>query len=612
MASKDVNIQIRAIDKTKKGFASATKGLKMIAGAALNMKTALVAAAGVAGMGLLISRSLSATDALSKTATRIGTTTESLSRLQYAAKISGVETQTLNMAMQRFGRRASEAAVGTGEAKGALKELRLNASDLIKLPLDEQMIKLAQAFEENIDPIDRTRIAMKLFDSEGVALLQMTELGAAGMRELFKEAETLGTVMSTDAAKGVADANDAMTRLFTIFKGVTAQMTAALAPALKGIVTHLTDLLKNAAAAEGGFSNLARVIAGNMIGAFVAVAEGAETMINQIIKGVNFVRKQVIDFQTFTGTGEFGALAALKEELAATETRIKAFYAMKRRVEAQAASVGGIFDPEQLRVAEDGLLVMGVRLNELQSQIKGLEDSGISLEDFGLVDLDEKFGGILTKLTTLRENLAIPIVVATPELTDPAPIITPWEQAINALNKGFSNVDVETLQQKMNSFADTTVKNMSAGLMSVVEGTASLKDAFKSMVKNLIMQAIQLFIIDKLTGGFITFMKNLSGAGSEGPKGGAGGITGKAIGGPVQAGQPYMVGERGPEMFIPSQGGSITANKKMSGGGITVINNVDARGSGADVDQKIKSAMAQTAQQTILSVQDLMRRRRLA
>jgi hypothetical protein len=609
MANKDVNIQIRAIDKTKKGFASATRGLKMIAGAALNMKTALVGAAGVAGMGLLISRSLSATDALSKTATRIGTTTESLSRLQYAAKISGVETQTLNMAMQRFGRRASEAAVGTGEARGALKELRLNASDLIKLPLDEQMIKLAQAFEENIDPIDRTRIAMKLFDSEGVALLQMTELGAAGMRELFKEAEMLGAVMSSDAAKGVEDANDAMTKLFTIFKGVTDQMTAALAPALEGIVTHLRDLLINAAAAEGGFSNLARVIAGNMIGAFVAVAEGAETMINGIITSINFMRQQVIDFQTFTGTGEFGALAALKEDLASTETSIKAFYAMKRKVEAQAAGVGGIVDPKQMKIAEDGLLAMGVRLKELQSQIKGLEEAGVSLEDFGLVDLDEKFGGILTKLTTLREELAIPIVAALPELPDPGPIITPWEQAISALNKGFNNIEIDGLQKKMDNFADTTVKNMSAGLMSVVEGTASLKDAFKLMVKNLIMQAIQLFIIDKITGGFISFMKNMTGNG----KGlGGGGTTGKAIGGPVQAGQPYMVGERGPEMFIPSQGGSIASNKKMGGGGITVVNNVDARGSGADVDQKIKSAMAQSSQQTIITIQDLMRRRRFA
>ncbi len=57
---------------------------------------------------------------------------------------------------------------------------------------------------------------------------------------------------------------------------------------------------------------------------------------------------------------------------------------------------------------------------------------------------------------------------------------------------------------------------------------------------------------------------------------------------------------------------SVIDHTKGQGGGITVINNVDARGSGADVDQKIKTAMAQTSQQTILTIQDLMRRRRFA
>ena len=149
----------------------------------------------------------------------------------------------------------------------------------------------------------------------------------------------------------------------------------------------------------------------------------------------------------------------------------------------------------------------------------------------------------------------------------------------------------------MDEMAKTTMKNMSDGLMGVVKGTVKLKDAFKQMAASLIMQAIQLFVIDKITGGFLSFAKSL---------------TGKAIGGSVQSGQPYMVGERGPEMFVPNQGGSIVPNNKMGGGGITVVNNVDARGSGADVDQKIKSAMAQTSQQTIMTIQDLMRRRRFA
>jgi len=604
MANKDVNIQIRAIDKTKKGFASATRGLKMIAGAALNMKTALVGAAGVAGMGLLISRSLSATDALSKTATRIGTTTESLSRLQYAAKISGVETQTLNMAMQRFGRRASEAAVGTGEARGALKELRLNAADLIKLPLDEQMIKLAQAFEDNIDPIDRTRIAMKLFDSEGVALLQMTELGAAGMRELFKEAEMLGAVMSQDAAKGVEDANDAMTKLFTIFKGVTAQITAALAPALEAVVTHLKDLLVDAAAAEGGFKKLAQNMAASMLGAFGAVIQGSEDMINTVIGGINTVNAAAAKISLKLGVGDRAKLAGLALEYKDLQGAVSAYGKERAAMEMRAKSVGGVapLDPAM----EKNFAAVVERMKKIRADFKALNSESFLGNDIAEVDFA---GGVLAKLDELKAKLLIPMVVATPTLTDPAPIISPWTQAMEALNKGFANVDVDTLQQKMDKFANTTVKNMSAGLMSIVEGTASLKDAFKSMVKSLIMQAIQLFVIDKLTGGFISFMKNMTGGGGGG---GGGGLTGKAIGGPVQAGQPYMVGERGPEMFIPNQGGSIASNKKMGGGGITVVNNVDARGSGADVDQKIKSAMAQSSQQTIMTIQDLMRRRRFA
>ena len=51
MANKDVLIQIKAIDKTKRAFSGITKGLRTVAGAALNLKTAFVGAAGAAGIG---------------------------------------------------------------------------------------------------------------------------------------------------------------------------------------------------------------------------------------------------------------------------------------------------------------------------------------------------------------------------------------------------------------------------------------------------------------------------------------------------------------------------------------------------------------------------------
>jgi len=47
-------------------------------------------------------------------------------------------------------------------------------------------------------------------------------------------------------------------------------------------------------------------------------------------------------------------------------------------------------------------------------------------------------------------------------------------------------------------------------------------------------------------------------------------IAGKANGGDVVAGQPYMVGERGPELFTPDQSGAITPNGAMGGVNIYV------------------------------------------
>jgi tape measure domain-containing protein len=53
----------------------------------------------------------------------------------------------------------------------------------------------------------------------------------------------------------------------------------------------------------------------------------------------------------------------------------------------------------------------------------------------------------------------------------------------------------------------------------------------------------------------------------------------RASGGPVTAGQPYIVGEKGPEMWVPQQSGMILPNHALAGAGGPVIHyNIDARG----------------------------------
>ncbi len=114
MATQDVKIRITALDKVSTPLKKIGAGLRLLTKPLLNMKTALVGVLGAGGLTLLVRQSLLATDALSKTASKIGTTTEALSGLQYAGKLTGVEVNVMNMALQRFSRRASEAAQGTG------------------------------------------------------------------------------------------------------------------------------------------------------------------------------------------------------------------------------------------------------------------------------------------------------------------------------------------------------------------------------------------------------------------------------------------------------------------------------------------------------------------
>jgi phage-related minor tail protein len=55
----------------------------------------------------------------------------------------------------------------------------------------------------------------------------------------------------------------------------------------------------------------------------------------------------------------------------------------------------------------------------------------------------------------------------------------------------------------------------------------------------------------------------------------------RAKGGSVMAGQPYLVGERGPELFMPGRSGGI-ARTGSFGGAVSVVVNVDAGGTSVE------------------------------
>jgi hypothetical protein len=314
----------KAVDKLKKRFpilsSIAGKSLRGIGGALKTVaKAAGIASIATAGIfTFLVKQSLDATDSLGKTARKIGVTTQALASMRYAAKLTGVETATMDMALQRFTRRAAEAAKGTGEAKGALKELRLDATKLVKMPLDKQMQELAGAFAEVETDADKVRLAMKLFDSEGVALVNTLGLGKQALIEMAAEANTLGIALSEDAVQGVEDANDAFTRLGQLFKGVKDQTVAALAPALETLATILKDkVLTSIQETDGGVQAFAQNLAVSIMNGVSTALNALQTLVNGVIGTLNTMKQTADRFTGFFKSDEEKSIGQLRAALAA-------------------------------------------------------------------------------------------------------------------------------------------------------------------------------------------------------------------------------------------------------------------------------------------------------
>lgn len=87
-----------------------------------------------------------------------------------------------------------------------------------------------------------------------------------------------------------------------------------------------------------------------------------------------------------------------------------------------------------------------------------------------------------------------------------------------------------------------------------------------------------------------------------------GGLFGRAGGGSVSANTPYMVGERGPELFVPSGSGRIESDPGGGAAPVNVSMNIDARGADAGAADRLRAAAADIQQQTFNAVFAAMER----
>ncbi len=266
-------------NKKAKSWSSQVKGSFSVAAAA----TAAAATAAAGAIALIYNQQAAVIDQTAKFADRIGISTEALTQFRHASELTGVGAKNLDMSLQRMTRRIAEAEQGAGEAAPALKELGLSAEELGRMTPEQQLYSLADAFTEVESQSDRVRLAFKLFDSEGVGMVNMLAGGADGLSAMADEADRLGITLSRVEAAKVEMANDAMHKVNMTTQSMYQSMTTQLAP----IIEQLSKEFIAAAANAGGMS--------------VVIADVVDT----VVSGFGFMGNAVRGWEIMIATLKF-------------------------------------------------------------------------------------------------------------------------------------------------------------------------------------------------------------------------------------------------------------------------------------------------------------------
>lgn len=269
-------------EKTKRSlggkvFGGMRNGIKKTTGM-LSGKGGLIAgiagvAAGVIGVNKIRNK-LDMADALAKNARQANLSVEALSEMRYAANQMGVDAGALDGAMAKMNRRLGDfAATGKGAAVKALKQLGISQQDLnTKFKSGEDRFDaVIDGLMKIEDPAARAKAA---FDIGGVALEKLTSQmtkGGEGFKNLRKEANEVGAVISTDFAESAERVNDKWDKLQQTFGGISTQIADKLLPKLEPL---LDKLLKNAPAIVDGVVNA--------FSGFMSVIEGLMPIIDAI------------------------------------------------------------------------------------------------------------------------------------------------------------------------------------------------------------------------------------------------------------------------------------------------------------------------------------------
>lgn len=520
--AKDIKFKITAVDKTKSAFATVGRSLKNVTKSLFSFKTAIVGAVGIGGLGLLAKRSLEATDRIGKLSNVLGIGVKELQAFKLASEIGGVEFETFAKGVKRLTDNFGDFQQGVGEASKAFQDLGITQTDAIALSGDQVAILglVADRLKLVENDTDKLKIATEIFGGRASDLINVLDGGSEALQGFINESQRFGA-LNQGQVKAVENLNDSFARLQTALFNIVNQVVANLSPALTNVVDRFRDILTGTDDTKSAIKDFGLNATVILFEFAKASVDFAEKVVNGFLeikdKAEDLVDVLKLDFESIQDQAEKVDFSPIIRSLEDFERKVFA----------------NISTNEQFKES------FGDTADDVSESVSKMEDA---LDGFG---------------TGLQKNLS----TTTFDRFKQA-----GQKSFTALSKALSDF-VITGKLNMQSLKEAIIRSLVEALIG--EAVSSAIRKAKVIFK---MDAIKKALINVYEAGTKALASipppfNFAVAGGviAGGMAMVNKIRGFEKGGRPPMGVPSIVGERGAELFVPDQAGTIVPNNQLGG-----------------------------------------------
>lgn len=428
--------------------------------------------------------------------------------------------------------------------------------------------------------LQSARIDSRLLDPTGVGVQQTNELIAE------YEAKLASAEAAQDAVAQNADQNGRKVNLFGIELSIAGNNAEGLAAGLAGTTQEIDKNKEAAEQAEAAFANLDA-----QLSLISASYEGLEARAGAF--GEALERSTVADDQIASAS----ALGA-----AYNDTK-KVLGDLPAEIDLARLALGGYNEEQQKAI--DGLLSLG---DQSQNYLTSLLEQNKSNEEvrFSAAVLRDEYVRQFEQLGFNREQIAdyLEVLGLTPQQVETAIVLSDQEVAMAKI-EAYQSLIAATPPEKLTNYIaaisqgdfiaaagelDKLATERIAPVVPKVDPAAqqtaiSQLNAVVTEAQNALNVSNAVFaaaetarvaqsVIAQYSNEQVSTLGRLER--DLGIDLNFNGVVGRRFGGPVSSGRPYMVGEVGPELFVPNSSGKIVPNDKLGGNTLNLTQNIQS------------------------------------